>query len=352
MEWKSSVLEAAKTYLSRQEQWSECAKRMRFNSGKISYPEALEADLILPVAPSVPHGSIAAVDGGLGVVEFHGLDLLAIKALAVRFDYENGRLVRHAYLPSAHPPIDVKVGWGLEGFDQMRFSSLMRLQAELSIALAAVEKWKPSFLLLDGSIAPLVSDKPPEDSEQKSLYSEVISIYKKLYSACSRSLVNLVGITKDSRGRRFLDLLSRAAIESKEALAYGSDTAFLDLLLEEGERTFCMRYSLSPLSNPVLKDLNEWAGKIIAFYIKPTAQDRPLRVEFLANSTSFSQIAQAVAGLCRLAPHYAYPAILIEADLRAAMRQDELEKVVADLSVHIGRKRPLLPLRRDSRPFR
>ncbi len=352
MDWQSSVLEAAKTYLARQDEWSECAKRLRFNLGKIQYPEALEADLILPVAPRPPAGSFAAVDGGLGAAAFHGLDLLALKALAVRFDYENGNLSGHAYLPSAHPPVEVATTWGLDGFEQMRFSSLMRLRAELSAALAAAEKWKPSFLLLDGSIAPLVSDKPPEDSELKALYADVAALYQKLYSTCSRSGVNLVGVTKDSRGRRLLDLLSRAVPESAPALANGSDTAFLDLLLTEGERTFCMKYSLSPSSNPVLKDLGEWAGRILAFYLKPTAQDRPLRVEFLATSAPFGEVAEVVAGLSRLSPHYAYPAILIEADLRAAMAPEELERVVADLSVRVGRRRPLMPLRRDSRPFR
>ncbi|VVB57437.1 NurA domain protein [uncultured archaeon] len=352
MDWQESVVEAAKTYLARQDEWGECARRLRFNLGKIQYPEALEADLILPVSARPPAGSIAAVDGGLGTAAFHGLDLLAIKALAVRFDYENGQLIRHAYLPSAHPPITPYTTSSMDGFEQMRFSSLMRLRAELSAALSAAEKWKPSFLLLDGSIAPLVSDKPPEDSELKELYSSVAALYQKLYSTCSASGINLVGITKDSRGRRFLDLVSRAAPDSKDALASASDTSFLDLLLAEGERTFCMKYSVSPSTNPVLKDLGEWAARILAFYLKPTAGDRPLRVEFLSTAAPYNEVAQTICGLSRLAPHYAYPAVLIEADLRAAMRPDELEQVVADLSARIGRKRPLMPLRRDSRPFR
>ncbi len=352
MDWQDSVVDAARTYLARQDEWGECARRLRFNLGKIQYPEALEADLLLPVVPRPPQGSFAAVDGGLGAAAFHGLDLLALKALAVRFDYQEGRLSGHAYLPSAHPPVKVHTTWGLDGFEQMRFSSLMRLRAELSAALMAAEQWKPSFLLLDGSIAPLVSDKPPEDSELKALYGDVASLYQKLYSTCAQSSINLVGITKDSRGRRFLDLISRASPESAESLAAASDTSFLDLLLSEGERTFCMRYSVAPTANPVLKDLGEWASRILAFYIKPTAGDRPLRVEFLSTASLYQEVAEVISGLSHLAPHYAYPAILIEADLRAAVGAEEVEQVVADLSTRIGRKRPLMPLRRDSRPFR
>ena len=352
MQESESLVELAKNYLAREEEWTALAKRLRFNAGKIQYPEALEADLICPLKLRKPGGTFAAIDGGLGAAALHGLDLLMLKSLAVKFEYEGGRLVRHAYLPSAHPPLSVHSSIGLDGFDMMRFSSLMRLRAELSSAIAAAQKWKPDFLLLDGSIAPLVSDKPPEDSNMKELYLDVVGLYLKLYQTVSASKINLVGVTKDSRGRRFLDIISRAIPDSAPALKTASDTAFLDLLLQEGERTFCMRYSVSPATNPVLKDLGEWAGRIMTFYLKPVAGDRPLRIEFLSAAAPFNDVAEVMAGLSALAPHYAYPAILIEADLRAAMGADEVEHVVADLAARVGRKRPLLPLRRDSRPFR
>lgn len=352
MQESESLVELAKNYIARQEEWSELAKRLRYNMGKIQYPEALEADLIYPAIGRKPQGMFAAVDGGLGVAALHGLDLLVLKSLAVKFEYDGGKLVKHAYLPSAHPPLEIHSSIGLDGFEQMRFTSLMRLRSELRSALAAAQNWKPNFLLLDGSIAPLLSDKPPEDSQMRQMYADVVDLYLKLYQTCAASNINLVGVTKDSRGRRFLDIVSRAVPDSAKALASASDTAFLDLLLEGGERTFCMRYSVAPAQNPVLKDLGEWAGRILAFYIKPIAGDRPLRIEFLSTAAPFSEVAEVMAGISALAPHYAYPAILIEADLRAAMRTEEVDRMVADLATRVGRKRPLMPLRRDSRPFR
>lgn len=348
-----SLIELARDYLARQDEWSQIAARLRYNLGKIQYPEALEADLLYTVEPRAPSGSFAAVDGGVGSAQLHGLDLFVLRALAVRFDYDGaGKLVRHAYLPSSRPALDVHARWGLDGFEQMRFSSLMRLKSELSAALSAAREWKPSFLLLDGSIAPLVSDKPPDDSPMRPLYEEVAGLYKDLYATCASSNINLVGITKDSRGRRFLDLVSRVAPESAPSLSSAADTAFLDLLLKGGERTFAMRYSVAPSQNPVLKDLGEWASRILAFYIKPVDGDRPLRVEFLSTAAPYSEVASVISGLSALAPHYAYPAVLIEADLRAALGADEVERVVHDLAARVGRKRPLMPLRRDSRPFR
>ncbi|MDE1798710.1 MAG: DNA double-strand break repair nuclease NurA [Candidatus Micrarchaeota archaeon] len=352
MELDLSVVDLAQRFLEREDQWASLAARLRFNSGKIQYSEALESDLIYPVPPRTPDGTFAAVDGGLGTQEFHGLDLLVLRALAVQFKYDHGKLVSHAYYPSSRPHLQVQARSGLDAFELTRFTSLHRLRAELSAAYGALEKWKPSYLLLDGSLAPLVSDKPPDDSDLLELYTNVVQLYQKLYAGASAQGCNLVGVTKDSRGRRFMDLISRAVPESAPALANASDTAFLDHLLKEGERTFAFRYSVQPAKNPVLQDLGEWAGRILTFYLKPVAGDRPLRIEFLSTVSPFADIASVMAGLSALHPHYAYPAILIEADLRAALETTEVEHVVHDLSARVGRKRPLMPLRRDSRPFR
>ena len=345
------LLNLARDYLANQEQWSSIAQRLRFNLGKITYPEALEADLLYVVKPLPPDGTFAAVDGGLGTEEFHGLDLLVLRALAVQFGYKDGELVSHVYSPSRRPEPILQARSGLEQFEKLRFISLYRLKAELSCAIEVMQKHNPNYLLIDGSLAPLVSDKPPEDSQFRALYGEVVELYRLLYSTAATKNINLIGVTKDSRGRRFLDMLAKSNPESAPALEHASDTAFLDLLLQEGERTFVFRYSAHPTQNQVLKDLGEWGSRILTFYIKPVAGDRPLRIEFLAAATPFNQIAEVMAGLCHLHPHYAYPAVLIEADLRAAMEGEEVEQIVADLSARLGRRR-FMPLRRNSRPFR
>lgn len=347
-----SLVQLARDYIEREKGWQTLAERLRFNAGKITYPEAFEGDLIFPVEAAKPNSVFAAVDGGLGDREFHGVDLVIGRAVACAFGYENGKLSSHHYLPNKRPRPDVAARTGLDAHELTWFKSLFRLRQELSCAIAAIEKWKPAYLMLDGSVAPLVSDKPSEDSELNPMYLEVVELYRKLYSTAASSKCTLVGITKDSRGRRFVEMLSKNIGDEKNLIAHASDTAFLDVLLKGGERTFAFGYSRHPSTNPVLKDLGEWASKIVTFYLKPIDGDRPLRVEFLSTGTTFSEVASAIAGLSVSHPHYAYPAILIEADLCAALEANEVERVVRDLNARIGGKRPLMPLRRDSRPFR
>ncbi|MFH1307130.1 MAG: DNA double-strand break repair nuclease NurA [Candidatus Micrarchaeota archaeon] len=352
MSLTESILTLARSWLKKEDEWASLAKRLRFNSGKIQFKEALEQNLIYPTNAKKPEGAFAAIDGGIAGEEFHGLDIIISRSLAAKFEYKNGILSSHKYFPSSRPEFELNAKSGLEQFDKLRFTSLIRLRSELNCAINALENWPLSHLLLDGSIAPLVADKPPHDSELVELYSEVISFYHKLYKLSEEKNVNLIGVMKDSRGRRFTEMLARSAAESAPSLSHTSDTLFLDHLLEEGERTFAFRYSSAPSKNPVLKDLGKWAEKILTFYIKPVKGDRPLRIEFLSNSSSFDEIANTMAGLCSLHPHYAYPAILIEADLRAAIDSNEASHVIADLHTKLGKNRPLMQLRRNSRPFR
>lgn len=347
-----SLLALANDYLAREKGWQELAGRLRFNAGKISYPEAFEGDLIYKVDAAPPNCVFAAVDGGLGDRQFHGVDLVIGRAVAAKFQYSDGKLIAYSYHPSKRPRSDVAARTGLDAHELTWFKSLFRLRLELSSAIAAIEKWQPAYLLLDGSVAPLVSDKPSEDSELNGMYLEVVELYRKLYSCAAANKCSLVGITKDSRGRRFVEMLSKHIGEEKSHIAHASDTAFLDVLLQGGERTFAFGYSRHPSSNPVLKDLGEWAGKIVTFYLKPIEGDRPLRVEFLSTGATFSEIASAISGISSSHPHYAYPPILIDVDLCAALEANEVERVVRDLNARLGGKRPLLPLRRDSRPFR
>jgi hypothetical protein len=88
----------------------------------------------------------------------------------------------------------------------------------------------------------------------------------------------------------------------------------------------------------VLKDLE---AEIYFFYMRPLGDDTPIRVEFLTKE--FDRVATIVQSLSKISRSYAYPAVLIEADLRAALNPIEMEKLD---------KLNLRPLRRNSRPFR
>ncbi|MCX6770458.1 MAG: DNA double-strand break repair nuclease NurA [Candidatus Micrarchaeota archaeon] len=344
------LAEIAEQIASTEHAREELARRLRFNSGKIEYAETLERELVHKV-PVVPvDGTIAAVDGGIVGEELHGFNFLLMRAVGALFAYQGSKTVSYSYFPSSLPPMQYDVRSGLDSHDVMLHNSLFRLKGELSLAASLVQKHSPTCLMMDGSIAPLLSDKPSEDSEMRPLYEEVLAAYQSLYESSWRANTTLLGVIKDSRSRRFIDIVQKHS-QNEPGFAHTSDTNFLYFMLEAGERTCAFPYSSSS-KHPVLKDLGQWSEKILSFYLKPVKDDRPLRVEFLSGQRTFSEIASLVHSLSCQHKAYAYPAILIEADLRAAMPPDEFERAYGSLFSRLGRSASLMRLRRNERPFR
>jgi hypothetical protein len=334
-----------------EEKRAELARRLRFNSGKMEYAETLERELYLPVAQQAVDGKIAAVDSGIAGEELHGFDFLVMRTVGAMFEYSHSRIKSHRHFPSALPPLKYDIRSGLDSHDVMWHKSLFRLKGELTCALEMMRAHSPTCMMLDGSIAPLLSDKPSDDSEMRPLYDDVLSRYKSLYEEAWKSNTPLVGVIKDSRSRRFIEIIQKHA-EHEEGFLHTTDTSFLYFMLEEGERTCAFTYSSSPTKHNVLRDLGQWSEKILSFYLKPVKEDRPLRIEFLSGQRTFSEIATLVHSLSALHKAYAYPAILIEADLRAALSPDDFERAYGSLWSRLSRSPSLMRLRRNIRPFR
>lgn len=330
---------------------SDLAKRLRFNSGKMEYAETLEKELFYPVLRMEIDGKVASVDSGIAGEELHGFDFLLMKSVGVAFDYRGSKVASHKYFPSALPKMDYDVRSGLDSHDVMWHKSLFRLRGELSCATGLIGKHSPSWLLMDGSIAPLLSDKPAEESEIRPLYEEVVGEYRRLYEAAWNKGCTLLGVIKDSRSKRFIEIIGRHA-QNEQGLQHTTDTNFLHFMLEEGERTCAFSYASAPAKHQILKDLGQWAEKILSFYVKPVRDDRPLRVEFLSGQKTFGEVASFVHSLSCLHKAYAYPAILIEADLRAALAGGEFERAYGSLFSRLGPGTSVMRLRRNIRPFR
>ncbi|MCX8198021.1 MAG: DNA double-strand break repair nuclease NurA [Candidatus Micrarchaeota archaeon] len=327
------------------------AKKLRQEGSAGRLHGALEEKLVYPVSQQEISGKIAAVDGGIAGEELHGFDLLLMRSVGVVFEYGKSRIISHSYFPSSRPPIEYDMRSGLDSHEVIWHKSLFRLKGELGCAASLIEKHSPAALLLDGSIAPLLSDKPSEESEMRQLYQEVLHSYTRLYQTAWSRQCLLLGIIKDSRSKRFMELLSKS-LDGEEGLRHTTDTSFLFFLLEAGERTCAFTYSSSPSSHQILKDLGGWSEKILSFYLKPVEEDRPLRVEFLAGQKAFGEVASLVHSLSCMHKAYAYPAALIEADLRAALREEEADGAYAKLFFRLGKRASLYRLRRNSRPFR
>lgn len=329
----------------------EAAQAVRASPNAI-LEDAFEKGVFLKAEKTSFSGSAAAVDGGLLAQEFHGFDLVLSRAVGVRFDYENGKLTGHAYHPSPTPPTELDALSSLDLHDFNLHKSLFRLKKELSCALECVKIWKPSVLFMDGSLVPQSQDKPPAESGLLALYEEVLKQYAELFKATGEGNTLLLGVIKDSRGKRFCELLRKAYPGNGTAFAQANDSNFLHHLLQKGERTVAFRYTQNAQEHQVVKDLKEWGNRLGVFYLKPSEDDRPLRVEFINVPGALEKAVNAASALSSINKRYAYPAVLIEADMRAAMNPIELERAFKSLQTRAGKTPSLLSLRRDERPFR
>ena len=178
-------------------------------------------------------------------------------------------------------------------------------------------------------------------------------LFQSFYEAAENNSCTIISCVEDSRGNRFSQLLSENFSIPKETLKDAFDSALLDSLLLEGERTLAFSYTSSISSHPILKDINEkWSKSINVFYLKPSGLDRPLRVEFLSKADKekdADKIASIVYALSSLHKEYSYPSVLIEADMRAGLNEQDISVVYDKLVDKLG---PKIRMRRNSRPFK
>ncbi len=317
----------------------ELAEKIRKNNRQLEM--SLEKELIKPTKKTEINGKIASVDCGLISNEMQGIDLIIARPAGVVFEYEKSKLKNTEYYPKSFPEPKYIVKFGLDEFNSIIFKSLYRLELEISLAIELVKKYNPKIMLLDGSISILAQDRPSEDSELIELYKNVINLYKRLYTICQEKRIILIGVVKDSKGKRFLDELNE-----KEMLS--SDIVFLDYFLKENERTCSIRLSKEPKKHPCFKDLGELGEKLNLFYIKPVSNDRPVRIEFLGEK--YDEISGIMQTLLSINESYAYPSILIEVDLRSMIDVKEMEAM--EKTLFMFSKEGFFPLKRNSRPFR
>ncbi|MCR4369049.1 MAG: DNA double-strand break repair nuclease NurA [archaeon] len=320
--------------------------------------EFAERKLTLPVENWVPQGKIAGVDSGFVAKRLSSVDLVLIRAVGVVFEYEGGIVKNAAYYPGYFRfPEPHLSNSALEEDEAEQSKSLMRLREEVSASKKVIEKFSPKYLFIDGSIVPQYQDKPRKESRLSGDYVGIIREFESLYEIAQKNSCTLVSTVEDSRGSRFVSMLRESILKNDpmgDELANVYDSSFLDYFLSVGERSCAFTYTKNIRQHPVLQDFSqEWSNSIYALYMKPTAYDRPLRVEFIAQgdvSAAANEVARVAMSLSSLHREYAYPSILIEADLHAKLRPDEIEIVYNKIMDKLGNS-VKLKMRRDNRPF-
>jgi hypothetical protein len=258
---------------------------------------------------------------------------VVFRSVGVNFTYSDSALKSFAYHPAKTPQPSFELRNSLDDHEAMLFRSLVRLRSELGCAISTIERFSPQLMLMDGSLLPLPSDRPDDQSGLSSLYLEVIGLYGRLFSISREKGCMLCGVIKDSRARKL----------SAELGLPCSDTLLCGYLLKEGERTKAMPYH-SEKKGP--KELLSLGEKVQVFYLKASEHDLPLRIE--AFDCDVGKAASLICSLSSISENFAYPAILVEADMCAALDPKELEPIEDSLARLSG----LRQLRRNSRPFR
>ncbi|HEV8289453.1 MAG TPA: DNA double-strand break repair nuclease NurA [Candidatus Norongarragalinales archaeon] len=349
-----NVTRAARAIREHSQSVRALCQKTRDQPPVIERQDVLEPKLLHKIANARFNGTVCGVDGGLAAQSLAGADIVITRASGVSFTYNNSSLTKSAQLPQE--PLSVFVEHSLDSSELSYLKAISRLTQEVSCALKCLEKFKPDVLMLDGSIVPQVSDKPPKENALSEQYEKLVALYCELFDKSASSETTLVGVIKDSRGKRFLQLLEESGhLDAGEnaLLEKSNDTVFLDSLLRHGERTFAFKYTHAASQHSVLRDFSRHNENIATTYLRPASLDRPLRIDFLSSKhNSIDGVASMVQSLCSANATHAHPAVLIEADLRAAIRPEEVDHVSQALASSAGFNSALLSLRRDSRPFR
>ncbi len=281
-------------------------------------------------------GVVGAIDSGFSSRQFLSLEVMLLRSAGSIFTYDKNMLVNSRYFPNRVPGISVHSSLLADPSDSLHFKSLSRLSAELNCAIQVAKIYQPSLLLVDGSLLPLPTDRPAgQNSTFCQHYNEVIALFNELFATSRENNCTLVGIVKDSHSQKMCNLLTS---KFKRNLPAYSDEFLANSLLTGQQRTSCFKLDQTELSE----------SELYCFYMK-SGSSLPYRVEFQSKKEVEKKATEIAGNLQAISStQFAYPSILIEVDMRAALTPGEINALFKTLD---GSARDLV-LRSNSRPFR
>lgn len=325
--------------------------------------EILENKLIVKVPDSNQEFlKVAGVDGGLLKKSFHGIDLMLLKAVGVVFSYNWDKLTNTEYYPNAIPTPEPRTI--MDPFSDLEFeinSNIERQIKEVITATETIEKFEPDILFMHGSVIPHYTFVPEKGSLLGENYKRMILAYVDLFEAVKLRKTMLAGVIEDSRGTQFCEVLNKILLthfsasmppEMKIVLTRSKDSNLLSYILQKGERSLVFPYSSNPAQHPILREF-QVKDKIFTFYLKTVEFDRPIRVDFLGDKGVLDNANFISSVLLKMVGHsnYGIPSVLIEADQRAKLEENELEMFYQDIMNKTGNISSLFEQRRNQRPF-
>ena len=322
----------------------------------------LEENLVAPIeATDISGLRVLGVDGGMQMRSLSGFDIIMVRSIGAMFYHKPDSVVA-SYFPSRTPDPDILIIPSLTTREEVdRLATLKRLQSEYETMKAAIKNMQPNIALLDGSVLPLETDRPQNPSLANE-YRHTIKIFTELLIEAEKNQTALVGVVKDTRSRLFIQLLSRIVprllklglakdllnIDYRSVFRTATDVTFVNNLTQRQERTAVIREKthIPELNIPVIRDVT---------YLKPVSFDIPLRIELLhrtpENSDLAERVAQIIQSLSGSNPAYAMPNVLMEADARVRIPNEEMDLIVDSILTRAGLKFIGGEKRRSRSPF-
>ena len=315
----------------------------------------------------------AGVDGGIQSASLLGVDILLVRAVAAVISYTQKGIYSTSYFRSRNPQPKMMVS--MERFSTREFENIINLRRtyeELDTALELISDQNQhiDLLLMDGSLTTSTYFVYSENSLLKPLADNVLATMRSLIETSQKRGILLAFVVKDSRSSYFVEFMGKILpllaeripgllkIAYRRVLRFSRDQDFMSHLLRVNTRSFCLRKGRLDLPGVDSSDFT-----VYSFYIKGSAYDSPLRIEFaqqeMGSNETIARIADATANkistlllpLSQFHAAYALPAPIIEADARACLPNHAM-----DLILQMLRNRaPLLETTRKKRernPFK
>ncbi len=284
---------------------------------------------------------VVGIDGGMIKKSYSFFDIVLLRSIGVEFYFKNNKLENVLYHPSAQITPKIVFFEKFEHEEQFSIKASYLRELDEKKLLLECSRHKPDLLIAHGSIVPhnIYADQVTKDE----IYLNLIDTIKEL-TRIGSSVV--CGVVEDSRGRIFSRYLSQMEDIDIPPM---SDVSLLSQTLKVGTRTVCIDYAQEQQLLRVFQSLEIPADRIKVFYVKTGVHDLPLRVEFVARKPSECEdVADYIASVLlslSASSNYSMPSVLIEADMRARIKNDEAKMILKPLENNV-----FLRMRRNRRP--
>ena len=260
----------------------------------------------------LPASRLCFVDGGEGLRELLGMGVYFIRA--------SGLLLSHNCGSGNGECFERELDMNVIDYDEYTKErvELLRDCMEFDVALRCLQKHKPEYLFLDGSLYVKARRKPIHCEE----YSIYIKKYVRLLKECKKEKTHLIGVSEDSKSKLLANYLTQK--HKVKFPPFMTDSTILRMLA--GSKIY-RTIEFTPQSKFEANDeiTSSLTASFPTAYVQPTQLSNPMRIDIPDWEKTFDKILNMIATLSKGSRHYGYPIPLFLVHLDARIKEDHME---------------------------